>query len=1580
MSIRPSNAAIALVVVLAGILLTTLVPQGPFRDLGSAEAANPVTYSYAENGTDPVARFSATDQDGGTVTWGVNGTDAEAFEISTAGVLTFKDAPNFEGATDDGKDNSYNVTVTAASSVTATQEVVVNVTDVDESGTVTLDKPQPQVTRTIKAEEMDPDAPVDDISWQWSRGPNMDGPWTSISGATSASRTPTADDVGNYLRATVTYKDKFGSGKTAFAVSENAVEARTLANAAPSFDDLDMVDGTDGNQIKREVDENLKGASVGKPISATDADGDILVYTLIDPNDGDDIDILDLFEIDARTGQIKTKVAIDSKAGDSPNDADNDEDKYIVGVKAEDPSEASTTQSGASYAEGGIEITINNTNDAPKFTTTGNNAAPTELWVREIEGTGRQLQTRSVANDGTVSYSNLTGTPYAATDDDTDDADKITYAVTGADKDFFKIPAGALTFSGTDATGHKPNFEAKSSYSITLTAADDGGAMSKLAVTVNVRNFEDTGKVGLSQREPQDGRTVVASLSDEDGSVKGIKWQWYRNASTAVDEASDLSGVSAVCGDVTATLCKIDKATSPSYTPKLNDYNSTSGSGKLAVLVTYKDGYPTLTGDPATDAGDSAFAVTEADVQKSAADNTAPKFADDQDTGTPGNQPDAVRSVAENEDKGTDVGDAVTATDSNNNELLLYSLSGTDAASFEIESGLNDSAKAGQITTAMKLDYETKSRYTVVVTATDPSGATDTINVIINVTNGDDKGVVTGASAVNYAENGTDAVASFSATDQDGDAIKWSIGGDDVDDFEISSAGVLTFKASPNYEKPGDMDSDRIHKVTVTANGGDHMVEVTVTDVDESGSVTLNKPQPQVGRNIAAGADDPGDPDEPVTEARWQWSRASSASGPWNVISGATAESRTPTADDVGMYLRAMVTYTDKFGAGKTASAVSENAVEARTVANAAPSFDGQDENDTQSGNQITREVNEGIKGANVGKPVSATDADGDILVYTLIDPEEGGDDILALFEIDARTGQIKTKVDTIDANPEGGDTADTEDTYTVSVMAVDPSDAGTTQTGIEIKIKDTNDAPKFPNNAPKELQVAEKATALMKKDSDGNFTVALDGGDYTATDDDAGDTTRTYAVTGADAGSFTIGTTGQLSFATDHTPNFEAQSSYSITLTVKDDRGAMSKLPVSVTVTNVEDDGSVSLTQREPQVGRTVAANLSDEDGKVKVTKWQWFRNASAATTKSDLEDIVNNTDAVPCAAGATGLCKIDKATSPSYTPGENDAGAENASRLAILVQYTDGLVTSDGNTPPGDAGDSSFAVTQADVQASDSTNTAPKFADDQDTDTPGVQANATRTVDENQPVGTAVGDAVTADPKDGDLLIYSLSGPDAASFTIESGLKTTDTDGQITTAEKFDYESKRQYSVTVTATDPSGASDTVDVVIKINDVDDPPTIIVPGDGGSNSAPTFGVSTATRSVAENTATGTAIGAPVTATDADGDAITYSVSGADSSSFTINASTGQLMTSAALDYETKSSYTVTVAASDGTASATISVTINVTDVSETGFDLNGNGTIERSEVIAAIGSYIGGTGGVQRSDVIGLIGRYISGS
>ena len=66
------------------------------------------------------------------------------------------------------------------------------------------------------------------------------------------------------------------------------------------------------------------------------------------------------------------------------------------------------------------------------------------------------------------------------------------------------------------------------------------------------------------------------------------------------------------------------------------------------------------------------------------------------------------------------MGSPVLATD---DDTLTYSLGGTDAASFDIDPA------TGQLQTKAPLGYETKGICTVTVTATDPSGESDTIPV-----------------------------------------------------------------------------------------------------------------------------------------------------------------------------------------------------------------------------------------------------------------------------------------------------------------------------------------------------------------------------------------------------------------------------------------------------------------------------------------------------------------------------------------------------------------------------------------------------------------------------------------------------------------------------------------------------------------------------------------------------------------------------------------------------------------------------------------------------------------------------------
>ena len=284
--------------------------------------------------------------------------------------------------------------------------------------------------------------------------------------------------------------------------------------------------------------------------------------------------------------------------------------------------------------------------------------------------------------------------------------------------------------------------------------------------------------------------------------------------------------------------------------------------------------------------------------------------------------------------------------------------------------------------------------------------------------------------------------------------------------------------------------------MTVEAAGGTRSVTVTVTDVDEAGTASIDRPQPQVDRLLSASL---LDEDDMVEDERWQWARSVDGRT-WTDIEGATEPQRRPAQADEGMYLRATVTYSDKFGAGKTASAVSANPVEAKTLADSAPSFAGQDDDESTPYIDIARSVPENTAvGMPIGEPVSALDPDEDILFYELLDTPDLDDDGDARFTIDSLSGQIRVgKV--LGADP--GETEDEGPTsltgvpgapgnseYVLRVRASDPSTASAT-VNVIVRITEVNEPPAFGDDAPTLLSVVEKAGQPVIPD----ITVRHDG------------------------------------------------------------------------------------------------------------------------------------------------------------------------------------------------------------------------------------------------------------------------------------------------------------------------------------------------------------------------------------------------------------------------------------------------------------------------------------------------------
>ena len=204
---------------------------------------------------------------------------------------------------------------------------------------------------------------------------------------------------------------------------------------------------------------------------------------------------------------------------------------------------------------------------------------------------------------------------------------------------------------------------------------------------------------------------------------------------------------------------------------------------------------------------------------------------------------------------------------------------------------------------------------------------------------------ITTTSPVETPENGT-AVATLAATDAESDPITWSkTGGADTDRFALTTAGVLTFVAAPDYESPADVASadpanaaaNNEYVVFVTASDGtddtaiELVVRVTNADEGQSGTVSIDDTAPMVGDALTASTASVADPDGlPDSFApTWQWYRTP-AGGSETEISAATSATYTVVEDDLGAALTAKASWTDGGAFANTLASAPTSAVTAR--------------------------------------------------------------------------------------------------------------------------------------------------------------------------------------------------------------------------------------------------------------------------------------------------------------------------------------------------------------------------------------------------------------------------------------------------------------------------------------------------------------------------------------------------------------------------------------------------------------------------------------------------------------------------
>ncbi len=1405
------------------------------------------------------------------------------------------------------------------------------------------------------------------------------------------------------------------------------LDDEALDNTAPVFSAAALA------ATMQDVPENTAaGTGIGPPYTATDADtGDTLTYTL----EGADASA---FEIDASSGQLTTKAALDHETKPS----------YVVTVKVSDGTDSATIA---------VTITVADVDekpgkpDAPTVAASAGSATSLDVSWQAPANTGPAIRSYDLRykksadatwTDGPQDVAGKTATIDTGLEAST--AYQVQVRATSDEGD------GVWSASGAGTTGATVSGDP----AVTIAAADDAVSEADDEVVFTLtRTGATTAKLTVKVRVTEEG-DVLANAADYANPVDvefGIGEDTAKLPVLLDDDSAydpDLADpTKRVGGRVTAAV-----QAGTGYVP--------GAVSSVTVDVTDDEDSPltaTLTLDPASPVAESVGTVTVVLTVETAAGGRQPRKT----------YASTISSRSE------------TASSAEGDFEVLTAQVLVPPSEFALDQTVWRATERFTITIHNDDVDEDNETFRVITETPPPSDrsnlpATDTLTVTI--VDDDTRGVTVDPRALAVTEGAAEgATYTVVLTSEPTDTVTVRVR--PTADAAVTPQTLEFTAADWSTEQTVTVtavDDARVEEpetvmLTHTVSGGDYegetaaSVAVTVTDNDVAGlevapaaltvaegataggTYTVVLTSQPTGGTVTVTVSGQSGTDLTVSPERLTFN-----SFIWNAEQTVTVKAGQDVDTDDE---RVTLTHTPTGGGYDDVAAVTVTVtVDDDDTANAAPVFSA------AALAATTQSVAENTAaGMDIGSPYTATDADtGDTLTYTLEGTDAGS------FEIDASSGQLKTRaaldheatpsyvvtvkvsdgtdsatievtitVTDVDEAPEApaaptvtasaGSPTSLEVSWTAPVNTGRPAigsydlrykksadatwtdgpqdvagTSATMDTGLEagtayqVQVRATNDegdsewsasgagTTASPDNTAPVFSAA--ALAATTQSVAENTAAGMDiGSPYTATDADTGDT-LTYTLEGADASSFEIdASTGQLKTkaALDH----EAKPSYAVTVKVSD--GALSAtIAVTVTVTDVDE-------APDAPAAPTVAASA----GSTTSLGVSWTAPVNTGRPAIGSYDLRYKKS-----ADATWTDGPQDVTGTSTTM---DTGLEAGTAYQVQVRATN------------DEGDSDWSASGVGTTASPA-NAAPAFS-------AAALAATEQSVPENTAAGMDIGSPYTATDADtGDTLTYSLEGADAGSFEIDAST------GQLKTRAALDHEAKPSYAVTVKVSD-GALSATIAVTVTVTDVDEAPEApaapTVTASAGSptslevswtapvntgrpaigsydlrykksadatwtdgpqdvagtsatmdtgleagtayqvqvratndegdsdwsasgagttaspdNTAPVFSaaaLAATTQSVAENTAAGMDIGSPYTATDADtGDTLTYTLEGADASSFEIDASTGQLKTKAALDHEAKPSYAVTVKVSDGALSATIAVTVTVTDVDE----------------------------------------------
>ncbi|XP_046571396.1 cadherin-23-like, partial [Haliotis rubra] len=1060
----------------------------------------------------------------------------------------------------------------------------------------------------------------------------------------------------------------------------------------------------------------------------------------------------------------------------------------------------------------------------------------------------------------------------------------VTFSLVTPPAEFAISTVGVLTVNGA------LNFENVPSYTITVRASD-GTNTNDLSMTVSITNVDEA--------------PVFSNLATDGSTRIGIAENSGTGTSVFAVAASDPEGVTLTYSLVTppaqftiTALGEVQVATASIDFETLAYY---------ALTVRITDG---------TNPVDVILNVDITDV------NESPSFTNIASDGS------TNVNIAEDSGTGTSVL-SVVASDPEGDALTVSLV--TPPTEFTLNA-------ANQIQVNGPLDFETTTSYTLTVRVTDGTNANVDHTMTVTITNVDEAPTFTspaadGSTRTNLAENSGTGTSVYAvvASDPEGVTLTYSLVTPPAQ-FTITALGeVQVATASIDFETLA------YYALTVRITDGtnpvDVILNVDITDVNESPSFTNIASDGSTNVNIAedsgtgtsvlsvVASDPEGDAltvslVTPPTEFTLNAANQIQVNGP---LDFETTTSYTLTV---------RVTDGTNANVDHTMTVTITNVDEAPTFTS--PAADGSTRTNLAENSGTGTSV----------YAVVASDPEGVTLTYSLVTPP-------AQFTITA-LGEVQVATASIDF--------ETLAYYALTVRITDGTNP--VDVVLNVDITDVNESPSFTNIA---------------SDGSTNVNIAEDSGTGTSVlsvvaSDPEGDALTVSLVTPPTE--FTLNAANQIQV--NGPLDFETTTSYTLTVRVTDGTNANVDHTMTVTITNVDEaptftspaaDGSTRTNLAENSgTGTSVYAVVASDPEGVTLTyslvtppaqfTITTLGEIQVATASIDFETLAYYALTVRITDGTNPVDVIlnvditDVNESPSFTNIASDGStnvniAEDSgtgtSVLSVVASDPEGdALTVSLVTPPTEFtlnaanqiqvnGPLDFETTTSytlTVRVTDGTNANVDHTmtvtitnvDEAPTFTSPAADGSTRTnLAENSGTGTSVYAVVASDPE-GVTLTYSLVTP-PAQFTI-----TALGEVQVATAS-IDFETLAYYALTVRITD---GTNPVDVILNVDitDVNESPSFTnIASDGSTNV-----------NIAEDSGTGTSV-LSVVASDPEGDALTVSLV-TPPTEFTLNAA-NQIQVNGPLDFETTTSYTLTVRVTDGTnANVDHTMTVTITNVDE----------------------------------------------